>query len=453
MICERIESKGLSHYSYLIGDGTEAAVIDPRRDCAVYKKRAQDAGLAIKLILETHRNEDYLIGSIELASQTRAKIWHADSQLDYTYGNPVQDGQTWDIGRLKIQALHTPGHTEGHMSYLLLDPDGSPWMIFTGDCLFAGDMGRVDLLGMDRAEEMAGLLYESIFNKILPLGDGIIVQPAHGSGSVCGTAISERELTTIGMERRVNPKLRYEDKDAFIAAVAKELERPPYFREMERRNITGEAPLGNEPLPAPLRAKEFEKKAKDAIVIDTRMELGFSAAHVPGALSIWMGGLASFAGWFIPYDKPIILVNEIENPEEPFKRLIRLGFDRIEGYLSGGMLSWHTAGLESHSIPTVTVQKLCRLLDAQKNPFILDVRSAGELEKNGRIQNATHIHITALPERKSEIPKDRQVYIFCGSGMRSMIAASLLMLKGWSNLNVVLGGLAGWNSVTCPLDL
>jgi hydroxyacylglutathione hydrolase len=143
----------------------------------------------------------------------------------------------------------------------------------------------------------------------------------------------------------------------------------------------------------------------------------------------------------------------MENPEEPFKRLIRLGFDRIEGYLSGGMLAWHTAGLESHSIPTVTVQQLCRLLDAQKNPFILDVRSEGELKKNGRIQNATHIHITVLPERTSEIPKDRPVYIFCGSGMRSMIAASLLMSKGWSNLNVVLGGLAGWNSVTCPLDM
>jgi hydroxyacylglutathione hydrolase len=453
MYFERIESKGLAHYSYIIGDGTEAAVIDPRRDCAVYEKMAQEAGLAIKIILETHRNEDYVIGSAELAAHTGAEIGHADSQLDYAYGQPVKDGQTWHVGQLELRAIHTPGHTEGHMSYLLHDPDGSPWMIFTGDCLFAGDVGRVDLLGMDRAEEMAGLMYESLFHKILPLGDGVIVCPAHGAGSVCGTAISERSWTTIGIERQKNPKLQHSEKKSFISHVAKELERPPYFRKMEKLNIQGAAPLGDKPSPFPLKAKEFAKKAKDAIVLDTRMELGFSAAHVPGALSIWLGGLSSFAGWFLPYDKPILLVNEMENVEEPVKSLFRLGFDRIEGYLAGGMLSWHTSGLESHSIPTFTVQELCRLLDARKNPFILDVRSSAELERNGRIKVAVHIHITTLPQHVSEIPKDRHVYIFCGSGMRSMIAASLLKQSGWKNLRVVLGGLAGWNSVSCPLDL
>lgn len=441
MFFERIESKGLAHNSYMIGDGTEVAVIDPRRDCEIYIKMARDAGLAIKYILETHRNEDYVIGSCELASRTGAEIWHADSQLDYSYGQPVQDGQTWNVGQLKIRAIHTPGHTEGHMSYLLHDPDGSPWIIFTGDCLFAGDVGRVDLLGMDRAEEMAALLYESLFKKILPLGDGIIVCPAHGTGSVCGTAISERMLTTIGIERRDNPVLQHTEKKAFISRVSKELERPPYFAEMEKLNIQGAPIKGSLSSPPPLKSKEFKKRAGDAIVVDTRMELGFSAAHVPGALSIWLGGLAGFAGWFLPYDKPILLVNEIENPEESAKRLFRLGYDRIDGYLAGGMLSWHTAGLESHSIPTVTVQELCRLLDAKKNPYILDVRSHEELEKNGRITEANHIHITILPEHVGEIPKDRPVYIFCGSGMRSMIAASLLKREGWINLHVVLGGL------------
>jgi hydroxyacylglutathione hydrolase len=453
MYFERVESKGLAHYSYLVGDGTEAAVIDPRRDVAVYRKLANNAGMAIKIVLETHRNEDFQIGSVELASQTGAEIWHADSQLDYAYGQPAEDAQTWKIGRLKIKAIHTPGHTEGHMSYLLTDSEGSSWIIFTGDCLFAGDVGRVDLLGMDRAEEMAGLLHESIFEKILPLGDGVIVCPAHGPGSVCGTAISERSLTTIGIERRANPMLRLKEKSAFVSQVAKELERPPYFREMEKRNIQGAPPLEMKPFPPPLKAKEFETKAKEAIIVDTRMELGFSAAHVPGALSLWLGGLGSFAGWFLPYDKPILLVNETENPEEPFKRLTRLGFDRVDGYLAGGMLSWHTAGLESHSIPAITVQNLCQLLDARKNPFILDVRSGEELERNGRINDAVHIHITTLPEHISRIPKDRPVYIFCGSGMRSMIAASLLKGLGWKNIHVVLGGLAGWNSVSCPLDL
>lgn len=451
MIFERIESTGLAHFSYIIGDGTEAVVIDPRRDCDIYREKALEGGYRIKYILETHRNEDYVIGSMELASQTGAEIWHADKQWNYTYGNPAEDDQTWRIGRLKIQALDTPGHTPGHMSYLLRDPEGSPWMAFTGDALFAGDMGRVDLLGMDRAVEMAGLLYDSIYKRILPLGDGVIVCPAHGIGSVCGASIAERIWTTVGIERRSNPKLRFKDKKEFISQVAKELERPPYFSKMERYNLEGPPILGSLPHPPPLYAKEFKTRAKDATVLDTRMELGFSAAHVPGSISIWLEGVASFAGWFLPYDTPLLLVNEKENPEEVVRILIRLGYDRIEGHLEGGMLSWHTAGLESHSIQTVTVQQLCRLLDARENPFILDVRSTEELESQGRIMDALHVHITMLPQRMSEVPKDRPVYIFCGSGMRSMIAASLLRKEGWTNLNVVLGGLAGWNSVSCPL--
>lgn len=451
MFFERIESMGLAHYSYMIGDGTEAAVIDPRRDCEIYRERALSEGFSIKYVFETHRNEDYVIGSVELASRTEAEIWRADGELDYRYGNPVEDGQIWNVGQLKIQALHTPGHTPGHMSYLLYDPEGVPWMLFTGDALFAGDTGRVDLLGMEKAEEMAGFLYDSIFEKILPLGDGVIVCPAHGTGSVCGGSISERIWTTIGIERRTNPKLQFKEKKTFISHVSEESGRPPYFRRMEEYNIEGPPLLGNLPHPPPFEPKEFKAKSEDAVVVDTRMELGFSAAHVPGALSIWMGGLASFGGWFLPYDKPLLLVNETANPETAVRILIRMGYDRIEGYLAGGMLSWHTAGFESHSIQTVTVQQLCHLLDTQKNPFILDVRSPEELERKGRIVDAKHIHITNFPKNIDEVPNDRPVYIFCGSGVRSMIAASILSREGWTDIKVVLGGLAGWNSVSCPL--
>ena len=305
MFFERIESTGLAHYSYMIGDGTEVAVIDPRRDCEIYTERASEQGCRIRYILETHRNEDYVIGSVELASRTNADIWHADKQWDYRYGNPIRDGQTWHVGQLKIQALHTPGHTPGHMSYLLCDPEGVPWMLFTGDALFAGDTGRVDLLGMEKAQELAGLLYDSIFEKILPLGDGVIVCPAHGTGSVCGSSISERIWTTIGLERGTNPKLQFKEKSAFIANVCEELERPPYFQKMEKHNTQGPPLLRNLLHPSPLGPEEFKTKAKDSIVVDTRMELGFSAAHVPGSLSIWRGGLASFAGWFLGYDKPL----------------------------------------------------------------------------------------------------------------------------------------------------
>jgi hydroxyacylglutathione hydrolase len=450
MIFERIESKGLAHYSYLIGHHGEAAIIDPRRDCQVYVDRAYQKGYRIKYILETHRNEDYVIGSVELARLTDAEIWHADSQLDYRYGEAVEHGQTWRMGRLELQAIHSPGHTPGSMSYLVREPQGEPWMVFTGDALFAGDVGRVDLLGMDRAKEMAGLLYETIFDKLLPLGDGVFVCPAHGAGSVCGTAIAERMWTTIGLERRLNPKLQFANKAEFVTNVAKELERPPYFRRTEKYNVEGAPALNLDSPPVPLGAKQFASKAEESIVLDTRNELGFASAHVPGSLFIWLEGLPGFAGWFLPYDTPLLLVSEGESPVLAARYLARLGFDDVAGFLSGGMLTWHTAGLESHSTRTVTVQQLCSLLDEGEETSILDVRSEEELE-TARIPGAQHIHLTQLPQHLDEVPRDRTVYIFCGSGMRSMIAASLMQRGGLEDLVVVLGGLAGWNSVTCTL--
>jgi hydroxyacylglutathione hydrolase len=451
MLFERIESEGIAHYSYLIGDGHRAVVIDPRWDCDIYIDRAVRNGFHIFTILETHRNEDYLVGSVELAERTEAEIWHADGQLDYQYGQAVSDGQSWKVGRLKITAIHSPGHTPGSMSYLLHEPDGQPWILFTGDALFAGDVGRVDLLGMDRAEELAGQLYDTLFNKLLPLGDEIIVCPAHGSGSVCGSSITDRLWTTLGLERRLNPMLKLGGREEFIGKAAKELERPPYFRRMEKLNLEGPPLLGTLPESLPLSAGDFAEKAQTSIVVDTRMELGFSAAHVPQSLSIWLDGLASFVGWFVPYDKPLLLVNETDNPMTAVRRLIRLGYDQIAGHLTGGMLTWHSAGQESHSVRTITVQQLCGLLDEEEEIHILDVRSEAELASNGAITGAQHIHITQLPQHLGEIPKGGPVYIFCGSGLRSMIAASLLQRQGWQNVTVVLGGMAGWSSVSCPL--
>ena len=452
MLFERIESKGLAQYSYLIGDQEIAVVIDPRRDCDVYVEKAMQQGMRIAYVLETHRNEDYVVGSIELAARTGAEIWHADAQLDYTYGQPAEDGQTWQVGRLSLQAIHSPGHTLGSMSYLLHDPDGAPWVIFTGDALFAGEVGRVDFLGMDRAEEMASYLYDTLFSKFLPLGDGVVVCPAHGSGSVCGSAIAERVWTTIGLERRHNPKLQFTDRAEFIASHVRELEKAPYFKWMEKWNLGGAPPLGTMPKPPALSPDEFAEIGKDTVVLDTRMEVGFCAAHVPNALSIWLGGVSSFAGWFLPYDKPILLVNEMEDPSEAIHYLVRVGYDNIGGYLSGGMLAWHKAGLESSSIQAVTVQKLCHHLDTGEDPWILDVRSDDELAE-GQIARAHHIHITQLPARLDEIPRDRTIYIFCGSGLRSTTAASLLEREGWRDVVTVLGGLIGWESTTCPIEL
>ncbi|MFN2158040.1 MAG: rhodanese-like domain-containing protein, partial [Anaerolineae bacterium] len=301
--------------------------------------------------------------------------------------------------------------------------------------------------------EMAGLLYDSLFEVLLPLGDEVIVCPAHGSGSVCGSEIAERLWTTIGLERRLNPKLQYTDRDAFIAHVAKGLERPPYFRRMEAWNVEGPPLLGTLPVPTPLSAEAFDEMRDTSFVLDTRLGLAFCTAHVGKALSIWENRLASFAGWFLPYDRPLLLVNESDDPLPVVRKLIRVGYDNLGGYLSGSMLSWHTAGLESASIETITVHGLCKVLDIGQAPWILDVRSDEELAEEGEIPGAQHIHITQLPRHLDEVPRSEHVTIFCGSGMRSTIAASLLQGAGWPHVTVVLGGLAAWNSAACPIDL
>lgn len=451
MLFDRIESEGLSHCSYLVGQGGEAVVIDPRRDCRIYVDRAAKQGMRIKYILETHRNEDYLIGSIELASLSGAEIWHADSQWDYRYGQPVSDGQEWRVGPLKIVALLSPGHTPGMMSYLLHDDSGAPWVLFSGDALFAGDVGRVDFMGTDKLDEMATLLYGTLFERFFSYGDGVIVCPAHGSGSVCGSAISERVWTTIGLERCHNPRLQLTDPYAFVATVAKDLEKAPYFARMERLNLEGPPLMGNPPALKPLSVSMFKELARGGIVVDTRSPESFGASHIKDAISIWTGGLPSFAGWFLPYDTPLLLIVDEGEEEKVAPFLARVGYDTIAGKLAGGMTSWHKAGEATISHGTVAVQELCSALDTGGPSCLLDVRSEEELEKDGRIANALHIHVTQLPGRIEEVPDDRPVYVFCASGLRSAIAASLLERAGRNNVKVVLGGFTGWSSSTCPL--
>ncbi|MHA1132609.1 MAG: MBL fold metallo-hydrolase [Candidatus Helarchaeota archaeon] len=230
MFLKRIESEGLAHFSYLIGAKNEAIVIDPRRDCQVYYDLAREEEIKIKYIFETHRNEDYVIGSAELAHLAGAEIFHG-AGLDFKYGTPIQDGQAFNFGDLILKALHTPGHTDESMSYTLHDPSAGsePIMIFTGDALFIGDVGRIDLYGPEEAPRLAEALYDSIFDKILPLGDGVILLPAHGAGSVCGGNIATREYSTLGLERLQNPVLQKSKEEFIQFKVSEEHDRPPYL--------------------------------------------------------------------------------------------------------------------------------------------------------------------------------------------------------------------------------
>ncbi len=449
MIFERIKSEGLAHLSYFVGSGNEAIVIDPRRDCQIYFDIARREGMKIKYIFETHRNEDYVIGSLELKELTDAEIYHGKG-VDFKYGIFVSDGQEFNFGSMKLTALHTPGHTDESMSYALTDPDSgkAPLMVFTGDALFVGDVGRTDLYGPEEIPRMAANLYESIFSKILPLGDGVILCPAHGAGSLCGGAISKREYSTLGLERIQNPALQRTDKEEFIKFKLEEkLEFPPYFKKMEQYNLQGPPLLKGLPVPELLFPKEFVKEMeKGAMVVDTRMPHSFGGAHIKGSYGIWLKGLPYYAGWVLPYDKPILLVlEEKDQLETAVSYLVRIGYDSIAGFLNGGISSWYMKALPVESLNLISVQSLKDKIEKNEEMVILDVRRDEEWEK-GHIEGARHVYVGHLEENLDKVPRNSPIIVYCDSSRRSNIAASILKKKGYDMVYNVLGSMTAWKN-------
>jgi hydroxyacylglutathione hydrolase len=454
MIFERIKSAGIAHNSYLIGSGSDAAIIDPRRDCQVYVDFAQDRGLKIKYIFETHRNEDYVIGSIDLNNMTGADIYHGPG-LDWKYGNTLGDGQQFRIGRLRLTAIRTPGHTDESMSYTIADlaTGEATVMVFTGDALFVGDVGRTDLYGPKEASRLASNLYDSIFNKLLPLGDGVIFFPAHGAGSVCGLHIASRDESTIGIERIQNPVLQMKDKDRFVKyKVAEKQERPHYFRQMEIYNLEGPPPLGCLPLPAPLTPAEFRKAMdKGAIVVDASEPAAFGGAHIKGAYSIWLEGLPVFAGWMLPYDRPILLVLEDQSHlGRAVRYLIRAGYDQIAGYLREGTEGWYNAGLPTESLPLLSVHQLKGMLDRGEELVVLDTRGQDEWD-SGHIAGSVHIYVGYLEQRLGEVPKGKGIAVICNVGHRAGLGASILLRADYPRVYNVLGSVKAWVAAGFPV--
>ena len=460
MLFKKIESEGLAHYSYIIGDKTEAAVIDPRRDIDVYLNEAAENGMKIKYIFETHRNEDYIVGSRALAEATGAEIFHADGELDYQYGKLVDTEREYKLGRLKLNAIATPGHTRGSHSYLLKDYDDNPWILFSGDILFAGDVGRIDFYGEYNIPEIASLLYDSLYNKILPLGEEVILCPAHGAGSVCGSQIADRELTTLAMEKKINPYLQYESEEEFVREVGEMEQKPQYFKVMEEANLNPSTAKDIPFVPA-LSPDEFEKKMMDqnTVVIDIRSDSNYAASHIPNSIFLWEEIIASFVGWFLDNDRNILLVGEDNYPKKTAASLFRMGYENLEGYLARGMLSWHLAGKYTESTSIINVHHFCDILDSdlEDDYLLLDIRTEEEKAEEGYISNAREIALTDL-ERDlekylDELDQKKNLYIFCGSGMRSMTAASLLENRLNSSVHVILGGLNAWSSTSCPVRI
>ena len=338
MLFETIVSEGLAHNSYLVGSGGKAAVIDPRRDCGIYPDLAGAHDSTITHIFETHRNEDYVIGSGELKNRTGAEILHGEIPV-FRYGRFVREGDIFTLGSLELTVLETPGHTEESISIVLKDREVSdlPFMVFCGDTLFAGDIARTDFYGEERKAEMAGKIYDSITKKILPLGDGVIICPAHGAGSVCGEEIADHPFTTAGYEKLTNPLLRA-GRAAFIAGRVKDSPYyPPYFHKMEEYNATGAPPLRCPLNLQPLSIDTVNTLRRSGCqIVDVRAPTSFAAGHIPGSISIWREGLPSFMGWFLDYDLPIVVVDDFNlDPDPVLRQFARLGYDNYPGLSCG----------------------------------------------------------------------------------------------------------------------
>lgn len=455
---------GLAIASYLVGDekAKQIAVIDPTRDVDEYIRIAKEEGLRITHILETHVHADYVSGSSELKARLAGEPQIVVSGMGGKAWTPpyadtvVEDGDEVKLGNIRLKAVHTPGHTPEHVIWALYDDSRSkdtPWLLFTGDFLFVGDVGRPDLLGPDEQKALAHQLYSSLFEKIAAVPDFTEVFPAHGPGSLCGKAIGSRRSSTLGFERKFNRALQRAPEAEWTAALLKDMPlAPPYFKLMKKINAAGPAVLGHE-LPGQRRfsAKELhDRVCDDCMVLDVRPKEAYATAHIPGSINIPLGqNLPSWAGWVLPYDKRLLIVpsSPAEMPEV-VTHLIRVGLDQVEGYLDDGMDAWENQGFEISQLGSISVQGLHSCLEKKgaSNTFVLDVRTESEWN-GGHIDGALHIHGGVLKDRYSEVPRDRPIAVVCGTGYRGSIAASFLKSNGWEDVSNVLGGMTAWKAV------
>jgi hydroxyacylglutathione hydrolase len=457
---QRFEVPGLAHYSYILGAAGKAVVVDPKRDIDAYLDYAAANDLKISYILETHIHADYCSGAKELAEATGAELWLSahDKGEDFVYRfahHEFKDGEALEVGEMRIVALHTPGHTPEHISFLVYDTKRSgstPMMMLSGDFVFVGSLGRPDLLGEAAKQKLAGQLYDSLNSKIASLPDGLEVHPAHGAGSMCGAGMGDRPQTTLGYERLSNMFFADRDKQTFVEHILATVPPfPDYYRRMKQVNSQGPKTVGSEP-PRAIAVDDFRKLALDGehVVIDLRRPEAFGGAHVPNAFNIGQAPIfAMWAAWVVPYDKPILLVGDAStNYDEARRALIRVGLDDVRGFLKGGMTAWVEAGYNLSHVPQVSVMQLSDL--PRSEAFVLDVRADGEWNA-GHIEGATHIMGGELPKRAQELPRDRTIYAVCGAGYRSSIATSVLRRAGFRHVINVDGGMTAWNRQKLPV--
>lgn len=450
MFIKQLYTGCISEAAYYIESNGIAAVIDPLRDIESYLALANERNARIQYIFETHFHADFVSGHLDLAAVTGATIVYGPNTVTKYPVQIAKDFEIFKIGNISIQVLHTPGHTLESSCYLLKDEAGNNKAIFTGDTLFVGDVGRPDLSQKSNEitmNDLAGMLYESLHQKIMPLEDDVVVYPAHGAGSSCGKSLGAETYSTIGVQKASNYALQAESKEAFIKAVTEGLNTPPaYFPINASINKEGYSSLDSilEKAMQALSIKDFKEKLSDNIIIlDTRHPDLFMQGFVPSAINIGLNGrFAEWAGSLLPFTQPIVLVTEVGSEKESVIRLSRVGLDNVVGYLSGGFETWQNAGETIDLIIDVEADELAMDLPFDENLVIVDVRRETEYA-NEHVKEAINIPLDQLtdPGSMANLDDHHNIYIHCASGYRSVIAASMIKRQGIHNIRNVVGGI------------
>ncbi|WP_231427245.1 rhodanese-like domain-containing protein [Pedobacter sp. Leaf250] len=447
MKIEQIYTGCLAEAAYYIESNGEAAIIDPLREVGTYLKKAEKAGATIKYIFETHFHADFVSGHVDLAEKSGAKIIYGPTAKTEFESHIAKDGEQFKIGNLTITALHTPGHTLESTTYLLTDENGKDYCIFSGDTLFIGDVGRPDLAqkGNLTMDDLAGMLYDSLNEKIKPLADDVIVYPAHGAGSACGKSMSKETFDTLGHQKEVNYALKAISKEQFIAEVTDGIMPPPqYFAKNAAMNKGGVDSIDDvyEKGLNALTPQAFENTANQtgAILLDTRDPQLFAKGFIPNSINIGLNG--QFAPWvgalITDLQQPILLITDEGKEQESITRLTRVGYDRTIGYLDGGFERWTDSGKEIDTIESISADVFEQA--AQENEITaLDVRKPGEYESE-HLEFTLSRPLDFIDDWMGEIDPKSTYYIHCAGGYRSMIAASILKSRGVENVIDIAGG-------------
>jgi hydroxyacylglutathione hydrolase len=447
----------LSHASYLLASEGIAAVVDPQRDVGIYLEEARKHGFSIRYVIETHLHADFVSGHQELATLTGAAVYLGAKAGATFLHVPVHDGDELTFGKCRLRFLETPGHTIESVSVVVTDLDKPthPLAVLTGDTLFIGDVGRPDLSGDLTPQQLAGMLYDSLHEKLLKLTDDVLVYPAHGAGSLCGKQMSAERSSTIGQQKISNYALRPSSREEFVKMLTSELpERPGYFALDVEINRAGAPPLQElPPLPSITPAELREKRARGATILDTRRASDFAAAHIPGSIQIGLGGqYATWAAIVLGLDSEIVLVAEDqEKVAESRLRLSRVGIEHVSAYLENGMASWIREGSPVEETPQISVDQLQQLLQEDGSGIqVLDVRRAGEWQA-GHVEQARHQPLDHLASHLDDLDKTQPVAVYCKGGYRSAIASSLLQRSGFEQVLNVIGGFDAWSACHLPV--